>query len=235
VSIWVLPCLGIDAHAVNNSKLIARIMVPPTLRVQARIFYKWGPINPPNDAFSLSPFSPSTVPSPFQSHQMSLLRVVVIALASLFLFAGFAVAGKEEHPDDKDHKDHKDHHHKIYAPKCHDDKWKWVCILSFLSFIPWLLSDLLALCLDIQFYRSTPVQGRFVPAVNVPWWLWVAFVFLFCVCENCRLISFAAFSFPPLAWGGTYGDASKTDLCECNTVVYSLLSACEACQGGKWP
>ena len=101
---------------------------------------------------------------------MSLLRVVVIALASLFIFAGFAAAGKEEHPDHKD-KDHKDHHRKIYAPKCHDDKWKWVSILSFLSLILWLLSNLLALYSDVQFYRSTPVQGRSVPVVNVPWWL----------------------------------------------------------------
>ena len=91
---------------------------------------------------------------------MSLLRVVAIALASLILFAGFAVAGKEEHPD-----------HKIYAPKCLDDKWKWVSILSFLSFILWLLSNSLAFCLDVQFYRSTPVQGRIVPVVNMPWWL----------------------------------------------------------------
>src|ERR1700679_2831380 len=97
-------------------------------------------------------FSLSTLPSSLQSHQMSLLRVVVVALATLFLFAGFAAAGKDDYPD---HPDDYDHHPKIWGPKCHDKKWEWVFILSFLSFILWLIlvSDLLALCLDVQFYR----------------------------------------------------------------------------------
>lgn len=87
------------------------------------------------------PFSLSTLPSSLQSHQMSLLRAVVVVFATLSLFAGFAAAlpGKEDHPDYPD-----DHHPKIWGPKCYDDKWKWVCILSFLSFIPWPLSDLSA-------------------------------------------------------------------------------------------
>lgn len=41
---------------------------------------------------------------------MSLLRVVIIALATLFLFAGFAVAGKDDHPPSHHY------HHKINAP-----------------------------------------------------------------------------------------------------------------------
>jgi len=32
---------------------------------------------------------------------------------------------------------------------------------------------------------------------------------------------------------GPYASQS-TDLCECNTIAYSLLSACSACQGGTW-
>lgn len=120
---------------------------------------------------------------------MSLLRLVVIALASLFLFAGFAVAGKDEHPH---HKDKGYKHHKIFAPKCHDGKWKWT-------------------------YNSLGQHPCKVAA------------YLLSTCHG------GAFSFPGLSPGGTYGDASKIDLCECNTVVYSLLSACEACQGGKWP
>ena len=113
-------------------------------------------------------FSPNTVPSSLMSYQMSLLRVVVVALATLFLFAGFAAAGKEDHPDHPDDHDDHDHHHKISAPKCHDDKWKWVCILLPIIYTLGFMSDLLALCSDVQFYRSTPVQGRSVPAVNVP-------------------------------------------------------------------
>jgi hypothetical protein len=56
---------------------------------------------------------------------MSVLRVVVVALATLFLFAGFAAAGNEDHPDYPDNYDH----HKIWGPKCHDNEWEWVCIL----------------------------------------------------------------------------------------------------------
>lgn len=108
----------------------------------------------------------STLPSSLHSHQMS-LRVVVVALATLFLFAGFAAAGKEDHPEYPDSYDH----HKIWGPKCHDEKWGWVCILSLLLFVLWLISNLLALCLDVQFYWSTPVQDRSLPAVNMPRWL----------------------------------------------------------------
>ena len=98
---------------------------------------------------------------------MSLLRLVVVAFATVFLFAGFAAAGKDDHPHGYDDDDY---HPKIWGPKCYDKKWEWVCILSFLSFILWLISDLLALCLDIQFSWSSPVQGRSVPAVNMLWW-----------------------------------------------------------------
>ncbi len=69
---------------------------------------------------------------------MSLLRLVVIGLASLFLFASFAAADKDYYPDhdddeDKDRyedKDHDDYHHRIRAPKCCDKKWDWVCIFN---------------------------------------------------------------------------------------------------------
>jgi len=40
----------------------------------------------------------------------------------------------------------------------------------------------------------------------------------------------------PLPQGRLYRgpDAGQDNLCECNTVVYSLISACGACQGSKW-
>ncbi|KAI0246211.1 hypothetical protein BJV78DRAFT_177447 [Lactifluus subvellereus] len=46
------------------------------------------------------------------------------------------------------------------------------------------------------------------------------------------------FTIPPLHPGDSYtgptGPGDATDLCKCNTVVYSLMSACDACQGAQW-
>lgn len=53
----------------------------------------------------------------------------------------------------------------------------------------------------------------------------------------CRLkFSSSEFGIPPLPSGIMYGGptAAQSNLCECNTVVYSLVSACAACQGGSW-
>jgi hypothetical protein len=58
-----------------------------------------------------------------------------------------------------------------------------------------------------------------------------------CIFEPCRLISFSAFAIKTLAPGYHYtgpGGYDDTDLCKCNTVTYSLLSACVACQGEEW-
>ena len=33
---------------------------------------------------------------------------------------------------------------------------------------------------------------------------------------------------------GPTGPTDQNDLCKCNTVVYSLMSACAACQGSNW-
>ena len=40
----------------------------------------------------------------------------------------------------------------------------------------------------------------------------------------------------PLPQGDLYSgpDAGQDNLCQCNTVVYSLVSACGACQGSQW-
>jgi hypothetical protein len=58
-----------------------------------------------------------------------------------------------------------------------------------------------------------------------------------CIFEPCRLISFPAFSIKALAPGYHYtgpSDYDDSDLCKCNTVTYSLLSACVACQEEEW-
>src|SRR5712691_3274444 len=49
--------------------------------------------------------------------------------------------------------------------------------------------------------------------------------------------SLAAFTVPQLPPGYEYSGPSgngDSDLCKCNTVTYSLLSACDACQGEQW-
>ena len=59
----------------------------------------------------------------------------------------------------------------------------------------------------------------------------------FCVFEPYQLGSFAAFTVNPLLPGYSYTGPSGVDdsnLCKCNTVSYSLISACDACQGAAW-
>jgi len=55
--------------------------------------------------------------------------------------------------------------------------------------------------------------------------------FLMAVCNN------GVFTIPPLlpqhSYTGPNGQ-DNGDLCKCNTVVYNLLSACDACQGETW-
>jgi hypothetical protein len=46
------------------------------------------------------------------------------------------------------------------------------------------------------------------------------------------------FTIPDLVPGDSYvgptGSSDASDLCKCNTVVYSLMSACDACQDASW-
>jgi len=47
----------------------------------------------------------------------------------------------------------------------------------------------------------------------------------------------AEFTIPQLAVGNHYSgpsDSNATDTCECNSVYYSLISACAGCQKGTW-
>ncbi|KAH9980992.1 hypothetical protein BGW80DRAFT_1441597 [Lactifluus volemus] len=55
--------------------------------------------------------------------------------------------------------------------------------------------------------------------------------YLAAVCNN------GAFDIPPLFPGNSYrgpDGQDETDLCKCNTVVFNLISACDACQGSPW-
>ncbi|EIM90318.1 uncharacterized protein STEHIDRAFT_119338 [Stereum hirsutum FP-91666 SS1] len=56
-------------------------------------------------------------------------------------------------------------------------------------------------------------------------------VYLEAVCSS------GSFSLPPLTPGSFYTGPSQAqagDICMCNSVVYSLISACDACQGAVW-
>jgi hypothetical protein len=58
--------------------------------------------------------------------------------------------------------------------------------------------------------------------------------FLSCAREPWRLISFAAYTIDALPNGTAYTTSQNNNLCVCNTVAYSLLSACDGCQGDVW-
>jgi len=97
---------------------------------------------------------------------------VVVSLASLLFFAGFAAAG-------------------ISAPAC-DTSWEWTA--NSLGQNP---------CTVAAYLISTCHSG--------------------------------SYTIDPLPAGYHYvPDSHSTDTCLCNTVAYSLLSACEGCQGGVW-
>ncbi|KAH8989181.1 hypothetical protein EDB86DRAFT_2944333 [Lactarius hatsudake] len=59
----------------------------------------------------------------------------------------------------------------------------------------------------------------------------VVTAYLAATCNN------GVFSFPALLPGQSYSgptNIDKGDICKCNTVVYNLISACDACQGASW-
>ena len=55
-------------------------------------------------------------------------------------------------------------------------------------------------------------------------------------CEFSDRIPIPVWEIGPLPQGDLYSgpDAGQDNLCQCNTVVYSLVSACGACQGSQW-
>jgi hypothetical protein len=134
-------------------------------------------------------------------------------LASLFLFFGLAAAGQ------------------IIAPACTVPSWSWVCMLS----LPCIFGRYLICWHCVQTYNSLGQNPCTVAAYLLSTCNQGCELFS-CLHEPCCLISFAAYTLKALQ-GPDYDYApsspSLSDLCQCNTVTYSLLSACEACQGAK--
>ncbi|KAN0119103.1 hypothetical protein V8E52_004550 [Russula decolorans] len=96
---------------------------------------------------------------------------VIVSLASLLFFAGFAAAG-------------------ISAPTC-DSSWKWSA--NSLGQNP---------CTVAAYLISTCYGG--------------------------------SYTIDALPNGTAYTTSQNNNLCVCNTVAYSLLSACDGCQGDVW-
>ena len=61
---------------------------------------------------------------------------------------------------------------------------------------------------------------------------------LSCVYGSRCIITFAAFTVNALEPGYSYvgpaGGIDDSNMCKCNTISYSLISACDACQGSDW-
>ena len=54
----------------------------------------------------------------------------------------------------------------------------------------------------------------------------------------CCILSLAAFTInalqPGYSYTGPAGGIDDSNMCKCNTVSYSLISACDGCQGSDW-
>jgi hypothetical protein len=155
-------------------------------------------------------------PIPFRSSDFRRYRMFLhtAPLASLFFFPSFAVSA-------------------IYAPEC-STSWKWVC------FHHAFFGRCLICWHCVQAFNSLGQNPCMVAAYLISTCSGgceFSSLFCSCVCKPCRLVFFAAFTINSLAPGYHYTGPSgsdNTDLCKCNTVAYSLISACDACQGADW-
>lgn len=142
----------------------------------------------------------------------------VVTLTILLLFSGSAVA-------------------QIGAPGCFTAPWGWVwpslILLFFFAFVR--AERLLSQTFNSLNQNACTVAAYLLSTCNMG-----------CECsspcvqeEKWRLIScmYVAWTINPLQQGYHYSGPSGIDdgnLCLCNTVVYSLLSACDACQSETW-
>ncbi len=171
------------------------------------------------------------VPSSFCSHHSQGYRTPIKMslfappLISLLFFSSFAVAG-------------------IYAPDCSTTSaipGIWVCILSCLQSRLWLLPDLVAVI--VQSFNSLGQNACMVAAFMISTCYGGCELFARLLClvlaPATSLIvssSFPAYTLDALAQGYSYGGPNGGDstTCVCNTVTYSLISACGGCQGENW-
>lgn len=124
----------------------------------------------------------------------------------------------------------------VYYPACTDSTWSWVCMLS----LTYILGRYLICWHCVQTYNSlnqSPclVAAALLSTCNGGCEL-SSFVLSY-IYKPCCLIYFAAYTLDALLPGYNYVAAlspATSSLCACNTVTYSLLSACSACQDVPW-
>jgi hypothetical protein len=123
----------------------------------------------------------------------------------------------------------------VNAPNCTDNSYAWVGSFRRPSSID--NDTLFALCWCFC-RRLTPSNK--IPAGS--WRTWrrhVTTAVSICTfgASQTILSACAAFTVPVLPPDQSYSGPSgvdKGDMCKCNTVVYNLISACDACQGEPW-
>ena len=128
----------------------------------------------------------------------------------------------------------------IIVPNCTDSTLSWVgcftcsfCINS--NAVYRIFTGDLFLNKVVQFAPTKSLLCRGVPGSRV---LWLSVHIYFWRIRTILSVS-AAFTLGTLTPGQTYSGPNVTtansDQCNCNTVVYSVISACAACQQGGWP
>jgi len=138
--------------------------------------------------------------------------LVLAALTTLLLFSGSAIA-------------------QIYTAKCTQSSWDWVrndnvsdptCFRQLTT----TMSRHITLKIKIRARLRDTCYPRAVGVVSI-----------LLGCAGIAVSSLAAFTIQSLPSGYKYTGPSSFDgsnVCKCNTIVYSLLSACGACQGESW-
>ena len=149
----------------------------------------------------------SPLPTTFFLPQMSILA----ALTIIPLFFGFSFS-------------------QLSYPSCTSAEFTWVWNYNVL-FPP-------------HFPQLTGLSRHITPSIkiHVRWpHIWklpaIRAVSIWLPCMGIALSSTAVWTFEPLPTGYHYGgpnDYWRTDLCMCNSILYSLVSACDACQGDPW-
>ncbi|KAF8477806.1 hypothetical protein DFH94DRAFT_855025 [Russula ochroleuca] len=105
-----------------------------------------------------------------------------------------------------------------------------------------LIMSLRAVLLSsLFFFSGFAAAGISAPSCSSSTWSWTSnslgqsactvAAFMMSTCNG------GSFTINPLLPGNAYSGPSGSDdsnLCKCNTIAYSLLSACDACQGAEW-
>jgi len=121
-------------------------------------------------------------------------------------------------------------------PNCTVDGYEWVSdtllILHSLSFRPFPISDRFSL---LQSYNSLN-QNPCNVAAMLESTCYAGSEFSCPSTPHVVMVHFSEFTIPRLqpSWDYTGPNLGEDNLCQCNTIVYSLVSACGGCQGSTW-